>query len=177
MSFVIVTGLPGAGKSTVGAALARHLQLPMLDKDDFLDDLLKHSTDPRAERSTLSRTADEAFIESARRLQSGVLVSFWRRPELSDTSGTPTEWLEDLPNPVEVWCRCLPDVAVRRFLARRRHPGHGDDSRHVEELREQFQALDSLGPLGVGRIVELDTTEEVDIATLAGEILGPDVGT
>ncbi len=149
----------------------------MLDKDDFLDDLLKYSTDPRAERSTLSRTADEAFIEHAKHLQSGVLVSFWRRPELSDTSGTPTEWLEDLPDPIEVWCRCPLDVAVRRFLARRWHPGHGDGSRRVEHLREQFEALDRLGPLGFGRIVELDTSGEVDVARLAGHVLGPDVGT
>jgi shikimate kinase / 3-dehydroquinate synthase len=40
MAFVVVTGLPGAGKTTVGRALAAALDVPFLDKDDFLDDLL-----------------------------------------------------------------------------------------------------------------------------------------
>ncbi len=171
MPFVIVTGLPGAGKSTVGRALASELHLPFLDKDDFLDDLLDRSSDPKGERAVLSRLADLAFTEQAKQSPAAVLVSFWRRPELSTTSGTPTEWLGELPDPVELWCRCPPEVAVRRFLDRRRHHGHGDETRRSDELLVQFESLDRLGPLGVGRIVEIDTTSDTALPTLFEQII------
>lgn len=171
MPFVIVTGLPGAGKSTVGRALAREIDLPFLDKDDFLDDLLDRSSDPKTERSVLSRRADLAFAEQAKNTPSAVLVSFWRRPEVSATSGTPTDWLAKLADPVELWCRCPPEIAARRFLGRRRHYGHGDETRHKDELMIQFESLDQLGPIGVGPIIEVDTTSYTDISKLAEQIV------
>jgi len=66
MSVIVVTGIPGAGKTTVGRMLATELDVPMLDKDDVLDDLLHLSTDPAAQRPELSRRADRLFIEQAR---------------------------------------------------------------------------------------------------------------
>jgi len=172
MVFVIVTGLPGAGKTTVGRALAATAQLPFLDKDDLLEGLFEGSGDPARDRSTLSRQADLTFIGLASELPGAVLVSFWRRPELSETSGTPTEWLHDLPEPVELWCRCAPRVAVHRFCKRLRHPAHGDVSRNEVELLAQFEALDGLGPVGVGRLVEVDTSTEVDGAEVAKRVFG-----
>jgi len=89
------------------------------------------------------------------------------------TSGTPTEWLGELPDPIELWCRCDPEVAVRRFRSRRRHPGHGDDQRSSDELREQFATLADLGPLGVGRLVSVDSSYVVDVKQLAMRIRDP----
>lgn len=37
MLLVVVHGAPGAGKSTLARALAQHLHLPVLDRDDFKD--------------------------------------------------------------------------------------------------------------------------------------------
>ena len=67
MVFVVVSGLPGAGKSTIGRVLADQLQVPCLDKDDFLDRLLKNSSDPQRERATLSRSADALFAIEQRK--------------------------------------------------------------------------------------------------------------
>lgn len=50
-----------------------------------------------------------------------------------------------------------PKVSFRRFRARSRHPGHGDDRRSSAELRIQIAALARLGPLGVGRLVSVDS--------------------
>ena len=69
MVFVVVSGLPGAGKSTIGRVLADQLRVPCLDKDDFLDRLLENSSDPQKERATLSRSADASFIECARQAE------------------------------------------------------------------------------------------------------------
>lgn len=37
--FVIISGVPGCGKSTVGRELAKHLNVPYFDKDDILESL------------------------------------------------------------------------------------------------------------------------------------------
>ena len=174
MVFVVVSGLPGAGKSTIGRVLADQLQVPCLDKDDFLDRLLENSSDPQRERATLSRSADALFIERAKQAEGAVLVSFWRRPELSTTSGTPTDWLAELPDPVELWCQCPPATAVRRFVNRRRHRGHGDEARHSDQLLEQFESLERLGPIGVGRLVLIDSSGELTVDGLSDRIRDPE---
>ena len=70
-----------------------------------------------------------------------------------------------------VYCRCRPSIAVDRFLARRRHPGHldRDKTRAAEQLR--FEQLHALGPLGLGRLITVDTERPVDLPALLREAL------
>lgn len=169
MRRVVVSGLPGSGKSTLGRDLAHRLGLVYLDKDDYLETLLDTSPVTEA-RSTLSRLADDMFIAAARDIHDSLLVSFWRRPELSPTSGTPTGWLTQAGPVVEVFCACEPVLAARRFQARQRHPRHGDHDRDEVVLLHQFTALAVLGPLGVGPVVHVDTSQQVDIANVAARV-------
>ena len=39
--FVVISGLPGSGKTTLGRRLASVLDLPLIDKDDILDRLFE----------------------------------------------------------------------------------------------------------------------------------------
>ena len=117
-------------------------------------------------RSMLSRQADEDMHVHADGSNGAVLVSFWRRDELSTSSGTPTRWLFELPNVVEVHCHCDPNTAVERFRSRRRHKGHGDETRSRDALIGQFDALATLGPLGVGTLVVVDTEIPVDAGSI-----------
>jgi gluconate kinase len=39
--FVVISGLPGSGKTTLGRGLASALQLPFIDKDDILNRLFE----------------------------------------------------------------------------------------------------------------------------------------
>lgn len=168
---IAVTGLPASGKTTLGRRVAGALGLELLDKDDDLEAgfaAAEAAGSGPIDRSALSRAADAAFRARAEARAADpacgglVLVSFWRRPELSATSGTPTDWVPALAGPggdvVELWCRCPPEVAVARFVARRRHPGHGDAARSPEVLLASFRALDALGSVGIGRLVAADTT-------------------
>ncbi|HET9728537.1 MAG TPA: AAA family ATPase [Acidimicrobiia bacterium] len=157
--FVVVSGLPASGKSTLARALGLRLDVDVLDKDDYLEELLNPYDDfDAARRTRFSRAADDTLRSRAARVDKAILVSFWRRIELSESAGTPTEWLFDLPNLVEVYCSCEPAVAVERFMHRERHHGHGDQLRTRNELQTQFDALARLGPLGVGPVVIVDTT-------------------
>lgn len=174
----MVSGLAASGKSTLGRALATALGLPLVDKDDFLEALFgEHDVVDAETRSALSRRADDMFIERARASEAAVLVSFWRRDELSSGSGTPTDWFDDLDNVVEVvevHCACDPQVAVERFLSRRRHPGHGDERWDPVVARARFAELAAFGPLGIGRVITVDTAVPVDVDQLAETINRPE---
>ena len=166
-----MSGLPASGKSTLGREISAALGLDVLDKDDLLEALFaEHDGVDSALRSALSRRADDALEHAARACDGAVLVSFWRRRELSVTSGTPTEWLRDLGEVVEVHCVCNVDTAAARFLSRRRHPAHGDATKDTSAITVQFEALAALGPLGVGRTIVVDTGHTVDVAALVHEI-------
>ena len=164
MSFVVFSGVPGSGKSTVARKLAPRLSLPLLDKDDFLDELFKErGAGDAAWRSALSREADARFVRTAWELPGACLVSWWRNYKVSETTGTPVEWLSNLRAPlVEVHCRCRVETAVDRFLARERHPGHLDASRTRTSLITQFNAFDAAGPIACGPLLVLDTEQDVN---------------
>jgi predicted kinase len=170
--FLVMSGLPGSGKTTLGRSLARALDLPMLDKDEILEGLFDSLGIGDAEwRSRLSRSADEVLRRLA--LQSGgaVLASFWRHSQSTSESGTPTSWLNALPGPVvEVHCVCPPETAAERFLARQRHDGHLDDQKRPEEVRASLTQLGALGHLGVGPLIRVDTSVAVDVETVVSRM-------
>jgi len=112
-----VSGIPASGKSTLARGLGAMLGDPIIDKDDLLEASFPASGAVSAEeREDLSRKADTLMRKRVELLDRAVLASFWRRPELSTTSGTPTDWLADLPDVVEVHCSCRPETAVRRVI-------------------------------------------------------------
>jgi len=170
--FVIVSGLPASGKSTAGQAIGSGLGLSFLDKDSVLESLFETTPPADAQgRNELSRLADTSFRERALTALGGVLVSWWKHPRSLAASGTPTQWLHSLNGAlVEVHCVCSPLVAVERFLARKRHAGHFDSQRSRSQLLVQFDQHASLGPLGIGSLVQADTDCAVDIGALLHKV-------
>jgi adenylylsulfate kinase-like enzyme len=172
MRYVIVSGVPGSGKSTLARRLAPMLELPVLDKDDILDARFETLGVGDAEwRSTLSRSADEEFRRVALELGAAILVSWWRHPRSTSNSGTPTGWLASLPGGVvEVHCMCPPRIAAERFMKRQRHAGHLDATRDVQSLTGDLERLSALGPLSAGPVVQVLTSDDVDLDDLAESI-------
>lgn len=164
MTYVVVSGIPASGKSTLARQLAPLLSLPVLDKDDILDGLFESFGIGDAEwRSKLSRAADDMFCRLAPSLGAALLVSWWRHPSTTGQSGTPTSWLSALPGElVEIHCVCPPRLAATRFLARQRHSGHRDGTRSLDELSEQFEQFALPGPLGYGPVLRVATATDVD---------------
>lgn len=171
--FVLVSGLPAGGKSTIAHAVASFLDLPVIDKDDILERLFdEKGLGDLAWRRQLSRDSDIAFQAEATAAADGaVLTSFWHVPGMPATSGTPVDWVFALsPLVIELRCMCPASIAANRFLSRKRHPGHLDATRDPDEVRATFEALASLNTLGIADIVEVDTTRPLSAAIVASDL-------
>jgi hypothetical protein len=162
--FVVVTGLAGAGKTTLAEPLARELDLPLISKDAIKESLFAvFDSGGWAWSKTLSRAADSALIRIAEDLDGAVLDNFWRA-ETAQVLLAPFAGAM-----IEVSCRCDPETASRRFYSRVRHPGHADEEADEPERRESFFKhtfpLATLGP-----VVEVDTESPVDASTVAEQV-------
>jgi shikimate kinase len=159
--FVILSGLPASGKSRLGAALAPLLGLALLDKDDFLEAMFeREGVGDTSWRERLSRESDDQFCAAAIKTGGAVLTSYWRHPGRADGGGTPSDWLRALPGSlVEVHCHCPTAIALERFRRRTRHPGHLDAKRPEADLTVKFEDYAARGPLGLGMVIPVDTTD------------------
>lgn len=159
--FVVVSGPPASGKSTLAPALASELGLPLLAKDTIKDGLMSVLPVPDLEASRqLGRASVVAMLAVAAQAPLGAVIesTFHRSRALDD--------LRRLPGAVvEVFCRCDAQVARDRYQARSssRQAGHFDSIRTVEELWNDEVAQ----PVAGGwPLMEVDTNRPVDVAAV-----------
>jgi len=162
--YVVVSGPPASGKSTLARRLAPALGLPLLAKDTLKDGLLRVLDAPDVAASArLGRAAVEALLAVAAEAGSCVLESVWHRSRA-------VEQLSRLPGPVvEVFCSVPADLLRQRYTVRAgsRHAGYFDTVRDPETLWN----ADTAQPVAVGwPVLTVDTTAEVDVAALADHV-------
>ncbi len=159
---IYITGLPGAGKSTIGKYVSDLLSIPILDKDDYLETLFETRGVGDADwRHKLSREADVLFKQEAESKNKVVLVSHWRPKDALVNYGTPSDWLTDTYSTViEVYCNCSTSVAANRFTSRVRQTGHVDESRTSIEIDEWLSEYAAHLPIGLGRCILINSASE-----------------
>jgi predicted kinase len=163
--FIVVSGPPGSGKTTLATALAAEMRLPLLSKDAIKEILMSSYPVPDLEASTKAGRAAMDIMYSLATVASGGAVlenNFHRTLSLARIQGLPGEV-------VEVFCRCSREVALSRYRARSkaRHPGHFDSHRTDDELWHDGVT----GPLGGGwPVIEVETNHPIDTFELVHTI-------
>jgi hypothetical protein len=105
-----------------------------------------------------------ALLAVAAESGGAVLESVWHRSYAADDLGR-------LPGPVvEVFCRCDPQVAARRYAQRAgsRHAGHFDAERVTGELWDDDEVARPVA--GGWPVISVDTAEPVDLEALVAAI-------
>jgi predicted kinase len=162
--YVVVSGHPASGKTTLARALAPALGLPLIAKDTIKQALMTVLPVPDVPASrTIGRASVVALLAVAVEAPGAVLESVWHRSYA-------VAGLGDLPGGlVEVFCRCDPAIAAERYARRAatRAEGHFDAERTIEELWND----DVAQPVAGGwPVIEVDTTTRVDITSLIARI-------
>jgi predicted kinase len=162
--FVVVSGAPGSGKSSIAEPLARALDLPLIEKDVIKEALADELGAPDVEASKKLGAATMRVISALARANVGaVLESTWI-PELARPQ------LRALETPiVEVLVEVPVDEAMRRFEERAgtRHPVHFDRQRlDRDDFEIRATPVDGGWP-----VIRVDGTRDVDIPALVDAIL------
>jgi len=156
--FVLVSGPPASGKSTLAPVLAHELGLPLVAKDTIKDALMAHLPVPNVEASRqLGRAAVAAMLAVAAQSPVGAVIesNFYRSVAVESLTGLPGAI-------VEVFCRCDRDIARQRYSSRAgvRQAGHFDAVRTDDELWNEEIAE----PVNGGwPVLNVDTNHPVDI--------------
>jgi predicted kinase len=164
---VVVTGVPGAGKSTLAEALAAALAVPILSLD-AIKERLYASGGMSQDRSRLRLAAETELFARVDVTAGCVVMDIWVAPA-RDTERV-TGLLQRLGRPVvEVLCRVPPAVAAARYERRARAVGPHlpPDAATLQRIRDAVEVIE---PLGVGDCVEVDTSRPVEISELLRQL-------
>jgi predicted kinase len=161
---VMVNGLPGSGKSTLGSRLADALGATFLSKDRVKEALADAVVTEVPQLGAVAMNTAYALAGSLDGMV--VLDSWWFRPRDLEYARLGLE-RSGATASAEVWCEVPPSVARTRFLARRR-PSYYQDAERLANEWPRWAA--EAEPLALGPVIRVDTTGPVDLGDLCAQV-------
>lgn len=180
---VLVSGAPGAGKSTVALRLGAELGLPVIDRDDLKDAVFDALGWSDAEWSKRVGEASWRLLFTIAQRLAGAGCSFILDSNFERGRHREIAALASRVAIVEVHCATAAEEMAARFRRRweggGRHPGHTDAYADERAYLAEFSRRD-FAPLDESEVViRVDTTthESVDwdgiVTTIRGAMDGP----
>jgi predicted kinase len=163
--YVVVSGPPGSGKTTLATGIASQLRLPLIAKDLIKEALMSALAAPDIATSRMiGQAAVEVMYAVAAASPGGAVLeaNFHRSVARPD--------IRALPGPiVEVFCRCVREIALARYRERsdQRHPGHFDQLRADDELWNDEVTTPVAGGWAV---LEVETNVPVDTSGVVRDV-------
>jgi predicted ABC-type ATPase len=160
---VIITGYPGAGKTTLGKRLSERFCIPFISKDEIKEIMFDSLGWDNREWSIKlgSASYDLMFYFAKKVIESNkpfILETFFSK--ISEKEITNLEREFNI-YPIQIICSTSPDVILNRVKDRvqngERHPGHVDHTRYDEladKVKEEYRPLD----IG-GSMMTIDTSD------------------
>jgi hypothetical protein len=160
---IVITGVPGAGKTTLARELSKEFELPLLSLDRVKEAVHAELRDVVGVK--LRRVAGAVLWDLLADASRGAVVDIWLEPRRDGGVLAAGLIRAAVPIPVEVLCRVPPAVAVRRYADRVRGGPHlPPDLATLARIR---RAASTMALHGLGPGCEVDSTTPVDIGQLA----------
>lgn len=147
-SLIVLSGLPLAGKSTVGQEIARLSNLILLDIDQTRKDISNPTTTPKLPEDKERQQMFEAYVENYRRAQDLILKG--HPVILAATFSSPKShedlvaFAQRLAVPVRVFQIIADESDVNKRLTLRSESSFSNvlTFEHYEEVRDRFYPMD-----------------------------------
>ncbi|MFI1913847.1 AAA family ATPase [Nocardia sp. NPDC020380] len=161
-----MNGLPGAGKTTLGAALSRHLNAWFLSKD-AIKEALADCLENASEIPELGGIAMDTVWALAKESPTDVIIDSWWFKPRDLTFARAGIKKSGAGRVIEVWCDVPPELARTRYASRQR-PALHRDQQHLAENWNNWSTHAT--PLGLAPTLRVDTTRTVDLTDLVRRI-------